>query len=115
MSTLDVSLAIGAGFRLLALTMLLGNVLPRAWRETHVPNGLGMLRRVIFLGLSILTTINLFTVLINAGRITDILQDDATGILAIVNGVAELFMAGALYLIYNHDYGREKIIKKEGV
>lgn len=108
MNATDFGTSLGVVLRIVALIVMVVGVLPRSYKESKVPNGLGFLRRLIFFFMCTFTLMNVFVALINIGRVTNLLSDDVTGIMATINGIGEVFLSIALYLIYHRDYGRIK-------
>lgn len=108
MTPLQFDTAIGVFFRVLALAILHGYVLGRAWHESRITDGIGFLRKVIYISLLMFTLTNDVVLLTNLGRVLGLLREDLIGGISIINGFAQLFLAVALYLIYSREYGNEK-------
>ena len=104
----DAQTAIASIMRVAALVIMTISVLPRVYRESQVPNGIGLLRRLILFAISIFYSTNLVVTIINIMRIFDVVDESVIGGVALLNGVGELLLVSALYVIYKLDYGREK-------
>lgn len=95
--------------RFIASVIIAFMVMPKVWEETKVGDGLGRLRRLIFLGITIFLGSNIFVMGTNFGRVIDLLPEDPTiGFLALTNSVQVLILSIILHLIYSYDYGREE-------
>ncbi len=107
--SLELQTYISVFIRFIASMILVFFVLPKVWEETKVGNGLGRLRRIIFLGFIVFLGVNIFVMGANFSRAIHLVDETGTvGIISIINSLGQLILSFVLYIIYNEDYGRNE-------
>lgn len=92
--------------RSLGVSILIVGVLPKAFKESKVPNGLGKLRRQIFTGLVIYTVSQTIFLILNYQREMLGPRDVLADVIAFLASLSLLTIGVVLRLIYHRDYGR---------
>lgn len=88
--------------------LLIGlGVLPRAWKEAQVGNGIGRLRKMIFAGILCYFLINLIVFCFTLMRIV-FLTNDFVPLASFFNGFQSTVMGVILYIIYHSNFGQIK-------
>lgn len=103
-----ILLIIGMALEALSIWVLVSSVLPRALWESRVPNGLGKLRRSIYVGILWYTVLNIWMLLIGLLYFVGADPIFVLGLGGLIFGFKTLLVAVILHYIYALDYGREK-------
>lgn len=93
--------------RFISTIIMVFFVLPKVWEETKVGNGLGKLRKKIFMGFIIFLGINIFIMGTNLAREIQLIPYDTTVyFISLVNSMGQLVISIIFYVIYHDDYGK---------
>lgn len=103
----DLFIFIGIIIRVIGLTIIVVEVLPKMFTEAKIENGLGFLRKSIFIMISLFVLLNIVFTVWNSARLLHYTDNSLINIIGLANSVNTLIIAVFIYLIYHRKYPEE--------
>lgn len=100
----ELFIFIGIIVRVIGLTIIVVEVMPKMFIEAKVENGLGFLRKSLFIMISLFVLLNIAFTVWNSARLLNYADDSLINIIGIANSVNTLIIAIFIYLIYHKKY-----------